>query len=126
MRSQGRRYRPSADDGLLAAGNRPAADRARRPRGALRAERGGGPVGLGGSIVHVTVVTETLRVSGVRCERCVGRLAVALRGHDGLEAANANLLGEVTLAWDDDRTSRDEIVSALARAGFHEAADEWE
>ena len=74
----------------------------------------------------MTVVTETLRVSGVRCERCVGRLAVALQGHDGLEAANANLLGEVTLAWDDDRTSRDEIVSALARAGFHEAADERE
>jgi len=74
----------------------------------------------------VTVVTETLRVSGVRCERCVGRLAVALQAHDGLEAANANLLGEVTLAWDDDRTSRDEIVSVLARAGFHEAADERE
>jgi len=74
----------------------------------------------------VTVVTETLRVSGVRCERCVGRLAVALQAHDGLEAANANLLGEVTLAWDDDRTSRDEIVSALATAGFHEAADERE
>ena len=72
------------------------------------------------------MVTERLRVTGVRCERCVGRLAVALRGHDGLEAANTNLLGEVTLAWDDDRTSRDEIVSALAKAGFHEAAYERE
>ena len=74
----------------------------------------------------MSTVTETLRVSGVRCERCVGRLAVALRDHDGLEAANANLLGEVMLAWDDDRTSRDEILSALARAGFHEAAGERE
>ena len=30
--------------------------------------------------------TETLQVSGVRCERCVMRLAAALTGHEGLEA----------------------------------------
>jgi copper chaperone CopZ len=65
-------------------------------------------------------VQETIRVSGVRCERCVGRLAVALRGHDGIEYANANLLGEVTLSWDDETTSRDQIVDALARSGFPE------
>jgi copper chaperone CopZ len=70
----------------------------------------------------VSVQTETIRVSGVRCERCVSRLAVALRDHEGLESASANLLGEVTLAWDDERTSRDAIVSALSRAGFREAA----
>jgi copper chaperone CopZ len=71
----------------------------------------------------VATVTETLRVDGVRCERCIGRLAGALRGHDGLESANANLVGDVTLAWDDERTSRDEILGLLARAGFHEAQD---
>jgi copper chaperone CopZ len=65
-------------------------------------------------------VQETIQVSGIRCERCVGRLAVALRDHDGIEYANANLLGEVTLSWDDDATSRDEIVAALARSGFRE------
>jgi copper chaperone CopZ len=70
----------------------------------------------------MSVQTETIRVSGVRCERCVNRLAVALRDHEGLESASANLLGEVTLAWDDDRTSRDAIVSALSRAGFRETA----
>jgi copper chaperone CopZ len=63
---------------------------------------------------------ETIRVSGIRCERCVGRLAVALRGHDGLEYANANLLGDVRLEWDERRTSRDAIVDALRRAGFRE------
>lgn len=63
---------------------------------------------------------ETIRVSGIRCERCVGRLAVALRGHDGLEYANANLLGDVTLGWDEERTSRDAIVDALGKAGFRE------
>jgi copper chaperone CopZ len=66
------------------------------------------------------VRTETLEVNGIRCERCVMRLAAALQGHEGLEQANANLVGQVTLSWDDERTSRDSIVSALARAGFRE------
>ena len=65
--------------------------------------------------------SETIQVTGVRCERCVGRLAVALRGHEGIESANANLMGEVTLSWDTERTSREAIVAALSRAGFYEA-----
>lgn len=69
----------------------------------------------------MAVSQETIRVSGIRCERCVGRLAVALRGHDGVESANANLMGDVTLSWDERRTSREEILVALARAGFREA-----
>jgi hypothetical protein len=64
---------------------------------------------------------ETIRVTGVRCERGVGRLAAALRDHDGLEFANANLMGDVTLHWDDTRTSRSALLAALARAGFREA-----
>jgi copper chaperone CopZ len=67
------------------------------------------------------VTTEaTIQVTGIRCERCVGRLAVALRGHEGIEYANANLLGEVSLAWDDELTSREAIVAALGRSGFPE------
>ena len=62
--------------------------------------------------------TETLQVSGIRCERCVSRLAGALTGHEGLEAANANLMGEVTLTWDDDRTSRDALLALMEKAGF--------
>jgi copper chaperone CopZ len=65
---------------------------------------------------------ETIQVSGVRCERCVMRLAKVLEGHEGLEAANANLMGQVSLAWDDTRTSRDALIAALARGGFREAA----
>jgi copper chaperone CopZ len=62
--------------------------------------------------------TETFQVTGIRCERCVGRLAGALRGHEGLEFANANLMGEVTLSWDEERTDRDALVAAMSRAGF--------
>ena len=32
---------------------------------------------------------ETIQVSGIRCQRCVMRLAKMLEGHYGLEAANA-------------------------------------
>jgi copper chaperone CopZ len=65
---------------------------------------------------------ETVQVGGVRCERCVMRLAHALEGHEGLEGANANLMGLVTLEWDDERTSRDAILERLAKAGFPELA----
>jgi copper chaperone CopZ len=70
----------------------------------------------------VATVTETLHVSGFRCESCVNRLAGALTGLDGLEAANANLMGQVTLAWDDRRTTREALLEALAQAGFREIA----
>jgi hypothetical protein len=60
-------------------------------------------------------------MNGIRCERCVGRLAGALRGHDGLEFANANLMGEVILSWDDDKTSREALLAEMARVGFHPA-----
>ncbi|MGH2972202.1 MAG: heavy-metal-associated domain-containing protein [Gaiellaceae bacterium] len=65
--------------------------------------------------------TETLQVTGIRCERCVARLGAALTGHPGLEAANANLMGQVTLSWNDEQTSRDAIVAALGKAGFRES-----
>jgi copper chaperone CopZ len=70
----------------------------------------------------VATVTETIQVDGIRCERCVHRLAAALRPVDGLEAANATLTGQVTLAWDDGRTTREAVLAAMARAGFREAA----
>lgn len=70
----------------------------------------------------MATVTETIQVSGVRCERCVNRLAGALTGHEGLEAANANLMGQVTLSWDDERTSREQLLEAMSQAGFREIA----
>ncbi|MCC6222900.1 MAG: heavy-metal-associated domain-containing protein [Thermoleophilia bacterium] len=68
--------------------------------------------------------SETVRVAGIRCERCVMRLADALGALDGLETASANLLGEVELSWDDQRLDRDRIIEALARAGFRQTAGE--
>ena len=63
-----------------------------------------------------------MQVSGIRCERCVNRLAAALGGHDGLESANANLMGQVMLSWDDGKTSRESLLEQMAQAGFREIA----
>jgi len=65
------------------------------------------------------MTTETVQVSDIRCERCVSRLAAALSGHDGLEAASATLMGRVTLSWDEARTSRAALLEAMAKSGFH-------
>ena len=70
----------------------------------------------------MATVTDTFLVSGIRCERCVLRLAGALENEPGLTAAHANLMGEVTLTWDDELTSRTALTQVLAGAGFHERA----
>ena len=71
------------------------------------------------------VQSEVIQVEGVKCEKCVGRLAGVLRGHEGLLAANANLMGRVALEWDDTVTTRDDLLAALGRGGFREAPP-WE
>jgi copper chaperone CopZ len=69
----------------------------------------------------MAVHSETLQVTGIRCERCVQRLAVALQGHEGLEYANANLMGTVMLSWDEERTDLEALLVAMAKAGFRPA-----
>jgi copper chaperone CopZ len=66
------------------------------------------------------VTTETVQVTGIRCERCVMRLAKVLEGAEGLESANASLMGQVQLVYDDERTSRTTLLELMARGGFRE------
>ena len=68
----------------------------------------------------MAVVNETLQMSGIRCERCVMRLAKTLEGVEGLEFANANLMGQVMLQWDDTQTSRDALIEKMSAGGFRE------
>jgi copper chaperone CopZ len=68
----------------------------------------------------MATVSETIQVSGIRCEKCVMRLAKTLEGTEGLESANANLMGQVQLSYDDERTTRDALVETMARGGFRE------
>ena len=41
-------------------------------------------------------------------------------GHEGLEAANATLMGQVTVLYDDELTSREALLKEMARGGFRE------
>ena len=78
------------------------------------------------------VVERTLAFSGVAPDRDdpgqrhplravrEPRSRAALGGHEGLEAANANLMGEVTLAWDDDRTDRERARREARKGRVHE------
>ena len=68
----------------------------------------------------MALVEETIQVDGIRCEQCVMRLGKTLEGHDGLDSANANLMGLVLLRYDDERTTRDALVERMARGGFRE------
>ena len=68
----------------------------------------------------MAVVNETVQVSGIRCEKCVMGLAKTLEGAEGLEFANANLMRQVMLSYDDERTTRDALVEQMARGGFRE------
>jgi copper chaperone CopZ len=65
----------------------------------------------------MAVVTETLEVEGIRCERCVQALATALGGVEGLAGASANLMGEVTVAYEAPEV-REAAVAAIEAAGF--------
>jgi len=48
------------------------------------------------------------------------RLAKTLEGTDGLESANANLMGLVQVSYDDERTTRAAIIDLMSRGGFRE------
>lgn len=61
---------------------------------------------------------ETIQVGGVRCEQCVMRLGAALQPLEGIESANANLLGQLMISWDEERLPRERLLAAISQAGF--------
>jgi len=71
----------------------------------------------------MATVSETVQVKGIRCERCVARLAKVLEGHEGLESANANLQGLISVTYDDEVTSREALLKDMLRGGFREQLD---
>ncbi len=66
----------------------------------------------------MAVRSDSIQVTGIRCERCVMRLGGALEGVEGLQSANASLMGRVWLTWDDERVQREELLERMAKAGF--------
>jgi copper chaperone CopZ len=67
------------------------------------------------------VIAEVFEVEGVRCPRCIEKIASALRGIEGLQAADANLMGEISVRLDGP-AAHDRVQAALESAGFPVAA----
>jgi copper chaperone CopZ len=67
------------------------------------------------------VIAEVFDVEGVRCPRCIERIAAALTGVEGLQAADANLMGEISVRLD-DAAAHERVRAALEGAGFPVAA----
>jgi copper chaperone CopZ len=65
----------------------------------------------------VTTIAEVFEVEGVHCPRCIAKIAAALHDVDGLQAANANLMGEVSVRLDGPE-AHDRVQAALEGAGF--------
>ena len=63
------------------------------------------------------MIAEVYEVEGVHCPRCIEKIGAALADIDGLLAADANLMGEITVRLDGPE-ARIRVQDALAGVGF--------
>ena len=65
------------------------------------------------------VKTETVKVSGWKCDNCPPKTAAKLKAVKGVESATADReKGEVVVKYDDTRTKRADLDKAVADSGF--------
>lgn len=65
------------------------------------------------------MIKETLRISGMTCAACAGRVQKAVSKIEGIENANVNLATEnLTVEFDEQRASLDSIKEAVIGAGY--------
>ena len=70
-----------------------------------------------------TVEDVVLRVDGMTCEGCEGRIRGALQRLSGVHGvAASHERGEVRVTSDPTKISRDEVRRAVARAGYEVAS----
>ena len=63
------------------------------------------------------MIAEVFEVEGVHCPRCIEKIAAALADIDGLLAADANLMGEITVRLEGPEAG-ERVRDALTGAGF--------
>ena len=59
----------------------------------------------------------TMNISGMSCGHCVRAVTSALQELDGLQVENVRV-GEATVAYDPNATSREQIRQAIEEAGY--------
>jgi copper chaperone CopZ len=67
------------------------------------------------------MIAEVYEVEGVHCPRCIAKIAGVLQDVEGLLAADANLMGEISVRLDGP-AARERVHAALAGIGFPVAA----
>lgn len=63
--------------------------------------------------------TKIIRVGGMTCAACVGRVEGALRAVDGVQTAVANIGNNTaTVVYDETRTTEEKLTAAITGAGY--------
>ena len=63
--------------------------------------------------------TETIKVSGWKCEKCPAKTEAKLKAVNGVESASADReKGLVVVKYDDSKTKHAELEKAVADSGF--------
>jgi copper chaperone CopZ len=68
---------------------------------------------------NFNVQTEILRVAGMTCGGCIGKVTHALKEVSGVGDVKVSLAaGEATVQYDERRTSPEQLKSAVTSAGY--------
>ena len=63
--------------------------------------------------------TETIKVSGWKCEKCPGKTEAKLKAVNGVESAAADReKGQVVVKYDDSKAKHVDLEKAVADSGF--------
>jgi copper chaperone CopZ len=75
---------------------------------------------LGLSTVAVAAEkSETIKVSGWKCDKCPGKTEAKVKAVNGVESAHADRAkGELHVKYDDSKATRAEIDKAVTDSGF--------
>jgi copper chaperone CopZ len=77
-------------------------------------------IALGFSTAALAAVkTETIKVSGWKCDKCPGKTEAKLKAVPGVQSASADReKGHVTVKYDDSKTKHADLEKAVADSGF--------
>ena len=63
--------------------------------------------------------TETIKVSGWKCEKCPSKTEAKLKAVNGVQSASADReKGQVTVKYDDTKVKHADLEKAIADSGF--------
>ena len=72
-----------------------------------------------GSAALAASKTETIKVSGWKCDKCPAKTAAKLQAVEGVKSASADReKGQVVVSYDDSKAKHADLEKAIADSGF--------